>query len=258
MSASRVLKLEGVHNFRDAGGYASAHGGTVKTGLLWRSAQHALASDSDLAEIDRIGLNTVVDLRGESERESNPCRRGPDFSAQVFVLPGETAGLAPHMEAAASAMNAQSAHAALRGYYAHMPHRENLIPSLRCYFKVLARGEGPNLVHCVAGKDRTGFAVAMLHHVLGVHPDDAMADYLLTNSAGNIEARIADGAHHIRARYGPVDDTTVRVIMGVDEAFMAASREAIAERHGSTDAYLAEVLDVDAAMQDRLRELYLG
>jgi len=155
-------------------------------------------------------------------------------------------------------MNAQSAHAALRGYYANMPHRDNLIPSLRCYFKVLARGEGPNLVHCVAGKDRTGFAVEMLHHVLGVHPDDAMADYLLTNSAGNIEARIADGAQHIRARYGPVDDTTVRVIMGVDEGFLAASRDAIADRHGSTDAYLAEVLEVDAAMQDKLRAHYLG
>jgi protein tyrosine/serine phosphatase len=129
---------------------------------------------------------------------------------------------------------------------------------LRCFFIALARGEGASLVHCVAGKDRTGFVVAMMHHVLGVHPDEAMADYLLTNQAGNIEARIADGATHIRGRYGPIDDATVRVLMGVDPAFLAASRAAIDERHGSTDAYLAAVLGVDAAMQDKLRELYLA
>jgi protein-tyrosine phosphatase len=253
----RVLPLEGIHNFRDYGSYASAHGGRVKPGVLWRSAQHAEASDGDLAALDQLGLATVVDLRGDSEREGNPCRRGPGFAAQVFHQEGETAGLAPHLAAARDALDAASAHGALLGYYQHMPHRENLVPILRCYFMALARGGEPSLVHCVAGKDRTGFAVAMMHHILGVHPDDAMADYLLTNQAGRIEARIAAGAEHIRARYGGIDDATIRVLMGVDEAFLAASMAAIAERHGTVDTYLEAVLGVDAAMQDRLRGLFL-
>jgi protein-tyrosine phosphatase len=254
----RVLPLEGIHNFRDYGSYASAHGGRVKPRVLWRSAQHVEASDSDLAVLDDLGLATVIDLRGESERAANPCRRSPGFTGAVHTHPGETAGLAPHMEAAAAALDAQSAHQALLGYYVQMPHRENLIPALRSYFAAMAEEDAPSLVHCVAGKDRTGFAVAMLHHVLGVHPDDAMADYLLTNQAGRIEARIANGAAHIRARYGAIDDATIRVLMGVDAAFLAASMEAIAERHGSVDAYLDSVLGVDAAMQDRLRGHYLA
>lgn len=255
---NRVLGLEGVHNFRDYGGYASSHGGRVRPGVLWRSAQHALASDSDLAKIDSLGLATVIDLRGGSEREANPCRRGPGFKAQVFTHPGETAGLAPHMEAASKALNAQSAKAALLGYYRLMPYRENLRPMLRRYFAELAGEGAPSLVHCVAGKDRTGFAVAMLHHVLGVARDEILEDYLLTNVAGNIEARIADGAEHIRARYGATDDATVRVLMGVDADFIAASFAAIDAQHGTVDAYLDEVLGVDAAMQERLRELYLA
>lgn len=253
----RVLPLEGIHNFRDYGGYASAHGGRVRPRVLWRSAQHGEASDADLGIVDGLGLATVIDLRGDSERDASPCRRGPGFAAQVFHQQGETAGLAPHLEAARTALDAQSAHRAFAAYYRHMPHRDNLVPMLRCYFMALSRGDGPSLVHCVAGKDRTGFAVAMLHHVLGVHPDDALADYLLTNQAGRIEARIAQGAGHIRARYGAIDEATIRVLMGVDAAFLAAARQGIAERHGSTDAYLAEVLGVDAAMQQRLRELYL-
>jgi len=254
---ARVLPLEGVHNFRDYGNYASVHGGRVKSRVLWRSAQHSAASDGDLAAIDSLGLATVVDLRGESEREANPCRRGTGFSARVLRHPGETAGLAPHMEAAAGALDAGSAHGALLGYYRHMPFRENLIPALRGYFQALAEAGEPSLVHCVAGKDRTGFAVAMLHHVLGVSRDDMLADYLLTNLAGNIDARIADGAAHIRARYGATDEATVRVLMGVDEQFLAASLDAITEQHRSLDAYLEAVLGVDLAMQDRLRALYL-
>jgi protein tyrosine/serine phosphatase len=253
----RVLPLEGIHNFRDYGNYASSFGGRVVPRVLWRSAQHAQASDADLAAVDALGLATVIDLRGDSERDANPCRRGPAFTAQVFVNSGETAGLAPHMEAAAKALDPGSAKQALLGYYRQMPHRENLLPMIKCYFLALSRGEGPSLVHCVAGKDRTGFAVAMLHHVLGVHRDDILADYVLTNQAGNIEARIADGAAHIRARYGAVDDATVRVIMGVDPDFLAASFAAIDEGHGSVDNYLEDVLGLDQPMRDRLRGLYL-
>jgi protein tyrosine/serine phosphatase len=254
----RVLPLEGIHNFRDYGGYASSHGGRVKPRVLWRSAQHVEASDADLAALDDLGLAAVIDLRGESERAASPCRRSPGFAGRVFTHPGETAGLAPHMEAAAEALDVQSAHGALLGYYHEMPHRENLVPALRNYFAAMADEDEPSLVHCVAGKDRTGFAVAMMHHILGVHPDDAMADYLLTNQAGRIDERIAKGAEHIRSRYGAIDDATMRVLMGVDAAFLAASLDAIAERHGTADAYLEAVLEVDAAMQDRLRAHYLA
>ncbi len=253
----RILRLEGVHNFRDYGGYVSRHGGRVKQRVLWRSAQHAEASDADLAAIDALGLVTVIDLRGDSERASGPCRRGPGFAARVVFHPGETAGLAPHMEAAKDALDADSAHRALRGYYRHLPHRDNLVPVLRSYLAAMGEGGEPSLVHCVAGKDRTGFAVAMLQHILGVDADEILADYLLTNQAGNIDARIAQGAEHIRARYGPVDDVTVRTLMGVDAAFLTESFQAIADRHGSIDAYLDAVLGVDRAAQERLRALYL-
>src|SRR3546814_17174856 len=79
-------------------------------------------------------------------------------------------------------------------------------------------------VHSVAGKDRTGFAVAIVHRLLGVHDDDLMHDYLLTNTAGRIEERIAQGAAHIRARYGAeIKDEAVRTIMSVNPASLDAA-----------------------------------
>lgn len=257
MTDERVLALEGVHNFRDYGGYASRHGGRVRRGVLWRSAQHGDASDADLAAIRALGLATVIDLRGLSERAAKPCRRYPGFAAEVLHHSGETAGLGLHIEAAKDALTAQAARAAMLGLYEGIAWRENLLPILRRYFAALDSRDGASLVHCVAGKDRTGFAVALLHHVLGVAEDDILADYLLTNRAGNIDARIAAGAEQIRARYGPIDEPTIRTLMGVEADYLGTTLASIRARHGDLDAYLAERLGVDAALQERLRARYL-
>ena len=101
------------------------------------------------------------------------------------------------------------------------------------------------------------FAVALLHHVLGVHPDDIVADYVLTNQAGNIETRIAAGAEQIRSKYGAIDDDTIRILMGVEADYITTAFAALIERHGSIDAYLAEVLQIDAARTAALRARYV-
>lgn len=254
MSNDRVLPLSGVHNFRDYGGYNVAGGGRVKTGLLWRSGEHGKASDADLSAIDDLSLRHVIDLRGNSERRANPCKRGPKFDAEVLYYDGETAGLAPHVEAAKDAINVESAHVAMERLYAQLPTRERLNWILKRYFAALASGEGASVVHCLAGKDRTGMAVDLLHHVLGVHPDDAMEDYLLTNTAGDMDARVAAGATAVRAKYGDVDDATIRVLMGVDARYLVASREAVVAEFGTTGAFLEQVLDVDDTRRAQLRE----
>lgn len=253
----RILQLDGVHNFRDYGGYQAAGGARIKSGLLWRSAQHGDASEADLAEIDALDLKVVIDLRGPSEREAKPCRRGPGFTAQVFAYPEETAGLALHTQAADGVVTEDEARAAMLRLYEGIAFRENLVPMLRCHFEVLKRGEGASLVHCVAGKDRTGWAVALVQHALGVSRDDIVADYMLTNQAGNIEARIAAGAQQIRAHRGPISDATIRVLMGVEEDYITTAIRAVEDHHGDLDTYLADVIGLDAATVEKLRGDFL-
>ena len=245
----RVLSLEGIHNFRDYGGYR-ARQGTIRAGLLYRSGQHAGATPADLAAVSQLGIATVIDLRGDSERVHAPCLRAPDFAGAVLFAPGETAGqeLAPHEEAGRGVRDATAARAAMTALYANMPFRPVLVGSLRLYFEALARREGRSLLHCLAGKDRTGVAVALLHSLLGVHADDIMADYLLTNSAGNQERRIASAAASIRERYDPqMSDEAIRTLMGVDPVYLDTAMGAIRGRHGDVARYAEAVLDVDAA-----------
>ncbi len=257
MTETRVLKLDGVHNFRDYGGYVGTDGAQVKRGLLWRSAQHGDASPADLGTIHGLEIADVIDLRGPIERDSKPCVRHNDFSARVWTYPEETAGLALHTEAADGVVTAAEARAAMVRLYEGIAFRENLVPMLRLYFEILLRAEGPSLVHCVAGKDRTGFAVAMAQHALGVSREAILEDYLLTNSAGNIEARIAAGAVQIRERHGAISDDTIRALMGVEADYLDAAIDAVEARHGTIDAYLAAVLGVAQAQRDKLRQHYL-
>lgn len=253
---TRVHTFEGIHNFRDYGGYA-AGGGAIRRGVLYRSGQHAAATARDLDAVDRLGIAFVIDLRGDGERVEMPCRRGAGFCGEVLFAPGETAGqeLAPHEEAGKGIATAADARAAMTRLYAAMPFRPVLVASMRLYFEALATRDGASLLHCLAGKDRTGFAVATLHRLLGVHRDDMMADFLLTNTAGDPQARIASAAESIRTRYGPqMTDDAIVALMSVEAPWLETALAAVEERYGSIETYADEVLGVTPERRALLSE----
>ncbi len=259
--AERVKPLQGIHNFRDYGGYATRDGGRLTTGVLFRSGQHIGATADDLAAVAALDLRTVIDLRGNSERRNYPCARPEGFGAKVYFFDGETAGRggAPHVEAVREIAGAGDAHRAMVALYAFMPFRPNLIAVMRMYFDALAERDGAHLLHCLAGKDRTGLGAALLHSLMGVQHDDLMADYLLTNTAGNSEARIAAGAASIRASRGPqISDDAIRILMGVDERFLDAALSAIIAEYGSVEAYARDVLGVTLERRAQIAGRIIG
>lgn len=240
----RVIATKGIHNFRDYGGYASVFGGQVKSGLLFRSGQHREATADDLEAVSALNLAAIIDLRSDSERALYPCARPADHRAEVLYVPGNTLGLQSHVDAAHGVRTADEAHTAMLELYRKMPFRPILTATYQLFFNRLASDDGASLIHCLAGKDRTGLGVALVHHILGVHRDDMMADYLLTNSVGDMESRIAAGAEAVRANFGQdMDDAAVRTLMSVDAAFLDAAMEEI----GDMDCYCRDVLDVTDA-----------
>lgn len=254
MSDVRFLELTGVHNFRDHGGYALAGGGRLKRGILWRSGQHHEASDADLARIESLGLADVFDLRSDHERASLPCRRPQGFEATIHFVEDGTTAMAPHVTAVTGPRrDAETTRGNMRRSYTGMPYRPKLNEAIANYLRVLAEGRGPSVINCMAGKDRTGFAVAMLHHAVGVHRDDIIADYLLTNSAGDQLARLAAGKRSIAHIVGDIDDDALRVLMGVEAEYLETAFARIVEDHGTINAYQQAVLGVDGALRERLR-----
>ncbi len=247
----RVVACRRIHNFRDYGGYRTPDG-RLRDRHLFRSAQHFEATPEDLAVVGALELGSVIDLRGTSERSAAPCPRPDSFDADVILIDDETVSQAPHVAAARAAMTADEARASMTKTYRTMPFRPILMQLYARYFERLADSDRPSLIHCMAGKDRTGIAVALFHHLVGVHRDDIMADYLMTNVTGDIEARVAAGGRHVKSLFGDMSDDVLRALMSVEPRYLENGFAAMVERHGSIDNYLRDALGVTLALRERI------
>ena len=251
---TRHIDFDGIENFRDFGGYATASGRPVKHGLLYRSAHHAYASEADLERMRDLGLAAIIDLRRSEERKREPSKRWPGFGAAVV----ENDILSDHADwidaMKGVEVNAQWFFDDGMGYYRRAPFEPRHIDLFSRYFQTLATADGAIVVHCAAGKDRTGLICALTHHVLGVHPDDIRADYLLTNDESRLARKMAFLGPWLRDTVGKtVDEAGLRVAVSVNLAYLETAFAVIRQAHGSLDGYLGEVLGVDAALRDRLQ-----
>ena len=253
------LPTQGIHNLRDYGGYAAADGARVKTGLLFRSGQHMDASDTDLATIRALDIRTIIDLRGVTERTKFPCRRHDDFDAHVIAHDGETSNSPPHEGGGGTVtMTAELARKRMIAVYTRMPVNPAMIAMFSRYFEALAERDGGSLVHCFAGKDRTGIAASLLLHVLGVHHDDVVAEFLRTNDAPTQHILERQSLPRMEEVYGSIEPEALRNLMGVREEYIETYWAEVTRDHGSVDAYLAQTLGVDEARKARLRERLLA
>ncbi|MEL7189837.1 MAG: tyrosine-protein phosphatase [Pseudomonadota bacterium] len=257
-NASPFIPTEGIHNLRDYGGYSAADGARIKTGLLFRSGQHMEASDSDLETFRNLDVRTIVDLRGNSERESFPCRRHPEFDAQVIAYDGETSNSPPHEGGWDKLdMTADRARDRMIAVYTRMPVNPAMIDMFTRFFKSLETRDGGSLVHCFAGKDRTGIAVALLMYVLGSRHDDIVAEFLKTNDAPTQHILERQSLPRMQAHYDVIEPEALRNLMGVLPEYIDTYFKAIRESHGSPDNYIAETLGVDETSKARLRDRFL-
>ncbi|MBX7493521.1 tyrosine-protein phosphatase [Qipengyuania sp. 1NDW9] len=253
------IPTEGIHNLRDFGGWKTGEGGSVRTGLLWRSGQHVDASDADLAAVDALDIRTIIDLRGESERERNPCRRSDRWAGEVIAYEGETTSSPPHMNVAPDTTTAEFARERMIGVYTRMPRNPAMTEMFSRYFKALDEREGGSLVHCFAGKDRTGVAAMLVLHVLGVHRDEQMAEFLRTNDAPTLEVLASQSVPGIEAKLGrKLDGDAIRALLEVHEDYLATFWRVAAEDHGSLDAYLENALGVDEVLKERLKARFVA
>lgn len=257
---TRAIAFDGIDNFRDFGGYETRNGRPIRTGLLYRSAHQARASDADLARLASMGLALIVDLRRANEREREPSRRWAGFAAHVI----ENDIGQEHVDEwadfiARSDLTVASFHAYMLDYYRGAPFQRRHIDLYARYFQALAASEGPVLVHCAAGKDRTGILCALTQHLAGVSEDDIVQDYLLTNDPERLTARLPMIRQMIFANTGKrATDEALMAAMRVEAQYLDCAFAAICETYGSLDGYLDQALGLDAALRERLHARLLA
>ncbi len=253
MIRDAFLDTQGIHNFRDYGGWKTRGGGTVRTGLLYRSGHHVEATDTDLSAIAPLGIHTVVDLRGQSERSAHPCRRVEGFDGEVVFYEGETTSSPPHMDIEPDTTASDFARERMLAVYTRMPDNPAMIDMFGRYLNILVEREGASLVHCYAGKDRTGVAATMLLHILGVSEDDQRREFLRTNDSPTFDVLARQSLPGIEARLGrKLDEGAAKDLLGVREEYLDRYLEIAGQRHGSFDGYLERAIGVDDALRDAL------
>lgn len=252
--SARILAFEGVENFRDYGDYAAGGGLKIGSGRLLRSAHHARATDADLERFAGLEVEVIVDLRRRAERAAQPNRLPQGFQGRTIESEDAEGAEAPHVT---FLRTTDLTEASVRGFmtetYRGLAFEPRHVDLYARYFEALAQARGAVLIHCAAGKDRTGVLAALTHVLLGVHPDDVMADYLLTNEAARLDARTPEIAEVIARTYGREPSlAAVRAFLGVEADFLDAAFDEIEARHGSVEAYLETVLGVSPDLRDQI------
>jgi protein-tyrosine phosphatase len=251
---TRITPLDGVHNFRHFHGYAGHDGASVREGLF-RSGHLSRASEADRALMDKLGITVVADLRKPREREAEPSL-WPD-KVRVIASDLGAGGEPPHL---AFLRKGDHSEQAVRDYmlsaYRRIPMESGNQEVYREAYKALANGEADTgfLVHCAAGKDRTGIFCALILDELGVDRDTVMEDYLLTNQAVDFDAIIPRIQERTRDQLGQVMPAPLmQIFLGVDADYLAQAFETM----GSVEAYVRDHLGISDAEREALRQRWL-
>ena len=229
---SRDLVWDGCLNVRDLGGHPTEDGGETQFGSIVRADSVSQLSPEGWKALVEYGIRTVIDLRGDHEREDDPPGELP---VTVEHVPFMEASEAEWEEIAKELEDLDELPVADATREAYAIFLERFKPNVGAAVRAVAEApEGGVVVHCVGGKDRTGLLTALLLHVAGVPTDEIAADYALSEERLRprhdawLEAAETEAE---RKRLERITQTPPQVIIGLFEE--------LERRYGSIEGYLA-------------------
>ncbi len=253
--------IAGTRNFRDLGGYRTATGEVVASGLVFRSAHLANLTDDDLDTFKRLGIKTVIDFRPEVEKEMTGHNRLPDGVRYVTVAIGDPT-MAPEVHRALQQGDFTALHDLEKGN--RMIIRE-FSKELGQTLRLISEEDNlPLVFHCIGGKDRTGMTALLLLAILGVPAEQLKADYLKSNDAVAPTPEAQEAFFNaIVKRTGTNGELTdeqrhaLRRFFILEDSYFDAAWDEIHRVAGSLDAYVEQHLGLSAEHVASLRSLLL-
>jgi len=258
LPGEQVIHLKGTTNTRDIGGYQTGDQSTLRRGQIIRSDKLSRLTANDFQKLEEIGLKTVIDLRTNKEHDESPTVWKGDNPPRFVHLPVGDANndwfaSQRKMMKKNSFTEEQSLEHMVEGY--RMIAEEGTSSYQKLMELVLDESNWPILIHCNAGKDRSGVGVALILEALGVNRETIMEEYLLTNEISRIEEKAALLSKQSKSlsrgsRYSKgVSANAWLPIVGVRAEMLEAFYASVDEKYGSMDAFLTELgVDNDARL----------
>ncbi len=253
--------LGGAKNFRAIAPYPAADGRRLKPGMFYRSGELSRLDEADRAALAQLGIRLVCDLRSRGEQAQYVTRWPESSPHRQLDLPGiddTEASPAKIFGLILRDPTPRGARHAMHTLYQRKPRA--YARQLNHLFASLLAGEAlPLLIHCHAGKDRTGFFAAMLLAACGVSREDILADYAATARFFTAEAEARQMAAWAERAFGcALDAQTALPLAEALPEYLLAAFAAIDDEYGGIDAYLQTAVRLSAAERARLQNLVLA
>jgi len=255
----RLLSIQGTRNFRELGGYTTVDGRTIKRGMIFRSDNLADLERDGLKQLAGLNLGVITDLRSDPERAELPDKipqQNPPIRQVVLKVNTHPVDI---RQLTRQIMKGEMDKDEVSRLLDHNQFIENptILAEWGQWVRSLAEpGNLPQLHHCTSGKDRAGFASAILLLTLGVPKETVIEDFLLSNeiladyNAGNIKK--------IKMFAGKDADMEVfHTIMGVQEKTLRNAFALMESEYGSIDGFIENGLGVDMDTRIALQDLLL-
>ena len=240
----RVLPLQGATNFRDLGGYRGHGGRSVRWRRLFRSDHLGGLTTRDKLVLAELGLARALDFRGRAESAAAPYEL-PGVTQHSLAIEPTVVQSLQRLMAAGEPLSAPIVSRLMTDLYRSLVNDQ--AHRFAELFEHLLQAETPMVFHCTAGKDRTGFAAALVLLALGVPRGVVMQDYLLTNA---VYEKPPPGRHGIPAE-------VMAVLWRVQQGFLDAALQAVEADHGGLGRYLHRRLGLSEAALEALASKYL-
>jgi len=254
----RVHPFRGIANFRDLGGYPTLDGRVTRWHRLYRSGHLARATRADLKKISQLGIHTLVDFRSDQEREREPDHLPADNQIRTLSFPIQENGKPPFSDEVRQMIeerriNGQDPSLKMQEMYVQLATKYT--DNYRNYFQALLEAAGkPVLWHCSAGKDRAGFASAVLLKILGVSDQIIMEDYLLSQ---DYVAPRRGQLMSIRLLKGEIAYRYVNRMNDVDQVWLRTAFQTINEEWGNFLNYVRKGLKLYPSDIEYLKVIFL-
>ncbi|CAH1660974.1 tyrosine-protein phosphatase [Chelatococcus asaccharovorans] len=249
----------GPANLRDIGGWSAGGGRRVRSGQMFRSTALDHLDASGLKVVGGLGLRTVIDLRTAAERRASPdeCPAGATWVACDVLgdvpgaVPARLSEVMAEPQKAVGLLGGGKAEAMLEHGYRQIVGLPSAIQAYRDFIVLLSSGDRrPLLFHCTTGKDRTGWAAAVVLTILGVSRDDVMRDYMLTN----VELLPSLQPVVVEFSMAGGDPELLEAVLGVRNGYLDAAFDEASKCYGSMDGYLTIGLGINDRLRQRLRD----
>lgn len=259
VQTARTVPATTVLNLRDLGGIALGPDRRVRAGVVLRSGQLSGLDAEQDAQVAALGIRTVVDLRTADERAAAPDRLPPGARLFVADVLGDNPGVAPARlralltdpVAAERMLGGGKAEGLFADTYRQMVLSPGASAAYRAFVDTVADDRArPVLFHCTAGKDRTGWAAALLLMVIGASRDVVRAEFLAVNPV----VRVAFAPYVQDFLDAGGDPDIASAITEVRPRYLDTALDAMDERWGGLDGYVRDGLRIPAAAVERLRD----